>query len=223
MDIKRLGILIFVIGTLFDTVAVALPNVFTRTYIAYLPFIGILVFYLGSAKKYDYFYLVALFSAIAGIYFYDEVRVELSEFGLMFYMASIFIFVLKAVDNSEIFSMSSIAMYAALVTFVLGTIVYVMLMNVNGLMFFYTVLYAVILGALSFLGIINYRTHKNQKNRILFWSSILFVANAVTASYSLFWGVKFLLRSVELLSFSTAHLLMCFYMLYIDKEKQLNF
>lgn len=223
MDIKRLGILIFIISVVLDVMALIFPQVLTRAYISYLPFVGVLVTYLSSVKKIDFFYVMAVCFTLIGIYFYDEIRLELSEIGLIFYMAAIFIFVLKAVDNSEIFTVSNIFLYATLVTVFLGTIIYFLLKNINGLIFYYATLYGVILGALVFLGIINYQTSKNKKNKMLCWSSILFVVNATTASYTLFWTVEWQLRAIELTSFSVAHLLMCFYMLQIDKEKQMYF
>lgn len=202
---KILTYLYFVILFL-DALAVLLPDILNRKYTTFLPLPILLILYVVSVKKMNWYYVTALVFTFLGVVFFSN-RIYF-KMGLIFYAIGVFLYVIISLKQAAVISVKSIciATIPFLVIYLVPLLLYSDAVQVD--VFNYIMLYVFFVGFFFLISSLLYINQRNERNSWLFLSGIIFVVSTIIHGYNMFFEYLPEIRAGVVVTFLLMHFAM---------------
>ncbi|MBC8756161.1 hypothetical protein H2O64_15905 [Kordia sp. YSTF-M3] len=212
MPTRKLLTYLYFIIMLFDAFAVFFPDIINRRYTTYFPLPILMLLYLLSVKKINWFYVIGLVCTFLGVVFFS--KQFYFKLGLVFYAVGVLFYVLICLKQAAIISVKSVivATIPFLIIYLVPLILYADAVQVD--IFNYIILYVFFVGSFFFISSLIYFNQRNNRNLWLFSSGILFVISTTIHGYNMFFGYVKIVQFFVIITFILMHYAMYRYIIH---------
>lgn len=186
MSKRKILTYLYFIFLILDVLGVIFPEIINRKYTTFLPLPVLLILYLVSVKKINWYYVIALGFTFLGIIFFH--KRTYFEIGLVSYAIGVLFYVIISLKQAAVISIKSVCI--AIVPFLIIYLVPLVLYSdaVGGDVFNYIMLYVFFVGFFFLISSLIYINQSNKRNLWLHISGIVFVVSTIIHGYNLFFG-----------------------------------
>lgn len=203
MSKRKIFTYLYFIILLLDAFGVFFPAIIDRRYTTFLPLPILLVLYLFSVKKVNWYYIIGLVFTFLGVIFFNIPKY--SKLALVFYAIGVLFYVIIGLKQAAVISMKSI--WIATIPFLIIYLVPLLLYSdaVGGDVFNYIILYVFFVGFFFLIASLIYINQNNKRNLWLLISGILFVVSTIIHGYNLFFGYVVIVTFFVIITFILMH------------------
>jgi hypothetical protein len=188
---------------ILDALGVIYPETIDRRYVTFLPLPVLIILYLYTAKKLNWWYVTALISTFLGIVFFNIS--SLFKVALIFYALGVCFYVIVTLKKAIIIPIRTIflATIPFLIVYLVPLFLYYDAVRVE--IFNYIMFYVFFVGLFFFISTLVYINQKNKVNLWLLSSGIVFLLSTIIHGYYLFFEKLVTIRVGIVITFLFMH------------------